>query len=248
MYLVQNSAGFSSKVDQHLLESAKLLTCPEHEKYVFILMDEMHLRENIVYDRHTGLFSHMSCIIYTRACSILHCAGSLIGFVDMGDINNHLQAFAQSLSSEKYSAPLATTMLVFMVCALRTQLKYPYAQFPCNSLSSDEIFDPFWTAVSRLQGLGFKVMGLCCDGLAANRRLFSLHSDKPNAYKIINPYAEDGRYLYFFSDPPHLMKTVRNAWANPKRHLWVCFQVLYKVCSYNYIEESFIMCSVKDRT
>ena len=143
----------------------------------------------------------------------------------MGDINNHLQAFAQSLSGEKRSAPVATTMLVFMVRGLFSQLKYPYAQFHCHTLSSDEIFDPFWTAVAHLEELGFKVMGLCCNGLSANRRLFSLHSSVPNVHKIVNPYAEDKRYLFFFSDPPHLLKTVRNAWANPKRRLWVCLYV-----------------------
>lgn len=29
------------------------------------------------------------------------------------------------------------------------------------------------------------------------------------------------RYVYFIVDPPHLLKTVRNAWANNKRRLWV---------------------------
>lgn len=34
-------------------------------------------------------------------------------------------------------------------------------------------------------------------------------------------YANDGRFIYFFSDPPHLIKTVRNCWASPQRSLWV---------------------------
>ena len=121
-------------------------------------------------------------------------------------------------------------MLVFMVRGLFSRLEYPYVQFPCHTLSSDEMFDPFWEAVSRLERLGLKVMGLCCDGLAANRRYFSLHSDKAKAYKVVNPYAEENRSLYFFSDPPHLIKTVRNAWANPKRHLWVCH-----LCVHTYV-------------
>ena len=140
----------------------------------------------------------------------------------MGDVNTHLQAFEQSLSGERRPiGTLASTMLVLMVRRLFTQLQYPYAQFPCNSLSSDEMFDPLWEAVAWLERLGFKVMGLCCDGLAANRRLFALHSEESNVYKVVNPYAEETRNFYFFSDPPHLLKTVRNAWANPKRHLWV---------------------------
>ena len=50
------------------------------------------------------------------------------------------------------------------------------------------------------------------------------HTSKVNAtfpvvYKIVNPHCHDRRYLYFFADPAHLLKTLRNAWANPKRHL-----------------------------
>lgn len=77
----------------------------------------------------------------------------------------------------------------------------------------------------RLENLGFTVLAVCCDGLAANRRLFSLHKpgSKTPVHKVLNPYAHNGekRYLYFLSDPPHLMKTVRNCWANSKRKLWV---------------------------
>ena len=42
-------------------------------------------------------------------------------------------------------------------------------------------------------------------------------------HKVVNPYAEDNRYLYFFSDPPHLLKTIRNCWQSKSRNLWVSF-------------------------
>ena len=76
--------------------------------------------------------------------------------------------------------------------------------------------------MSRLELCGFKVMGLTCDGLSANRRLFSLHDLSAELlHKVPNPYAEDDQDLFFFADPPHLMKTTRNAWASKTRHLWV---------------------------
>ena len=141
----------------------------------------------------------------------------------MGDVNTPLQAFEQPLSGERRPiGTLASTMFVLMVRSFFTRLQYPYAQFQCNSLSSDEMFDPLWEAVARLERLGFNVMGFCCDGLAANRT-FALHSKERNAYKIVNTYAEETCNFFLFSDPPHLLKTVRNAWANPKRHLWVNF-------------------------
>ena len=86
---------------------------------------------------------------------------------------------------------LATTMLTIMIRGLFSRLQYPYAQFPCDSVSGDEIVDPFWEAVSRLKKMGFRMIGLCCDGLGANRRLFQPHSDCEDAYKMVNPFAEE---------------------------------------------------------
>lgn len=70
------------------------------------------------------------------------------------------------------------------------------------------MFDPLWESVYRLERLGMRVLGVCCDGLAANRRLFSLHCSGSNAliYKVLNPHANERRYLFFFSDPPHTVR------------------------------------------
>ena len=91
----------------------------------------------------------------------------------------------------------------------------------------------------RLENMGFTVLGVCCDGLAANRQLFSLHcpgSGRP-VHKVVNPHAHDGEKIYFFflSDPPHLIKRVRNCWANYKQNIWVCkYSVIMLFYSRNY--------------
>ena len=92
----------------------------------------------------------------------------------------------------------------------------------------DQLYDPLWESVSRLERLGFKVMGLVCDGLTANRRLFKLHvpEEKGLVYTVPNPYTSEMRPFFFFSDPPHLIKTVRNAWANSRRNLEVLINTL----------------------
>eukprot|EP00731_Ephydatia_muelleri_P010470 Em0005g1056a len=48
------------------------------------------------------------------------------------------------------------------------------------------------------------------------RRFLSLHGTNANTvvHKVPNKYASDGRFLYFFSDPPHLIKTTRNCLAS----------------------------------
>ena len=53
-------------------------------------------------------------------------------------------------------------------------------------------------------------------------------------YKIPNIYAAEGcRDLYLLSDPPHLLKIIRNSWHNSKRILWVCYIRVILMCTCN---------------
>ena len=60
-------------------------------------------------------------------------------------------------------------------------------------------------------------------GASTNRRLWKLHSeDGGTIYKVNNVFAADvERPLFFVSDPPHLLKTIRNCLLSKKRKLWV---------------------------
>ena len=103
-------------------------------KYIFLIMDEMHIKNDLVYDKHEA---------------------SLIGFVNLGKTNNQLLEFEEALLSEKTELPLASSLLVLMVRGLFCKLNYPYAQFACNDISGALMFDSFWEAISRLERLGF---------------------------------------------------------------------------------------------
>ena len=120
-----------------ILQAANIEHCHEWQKLVVILIDEMYIREGLVYQKHTG---------------------ELVGFADLGDVNNHLLAFERTVKGEKkVMPPLAKSMLVLMVKGLFTPLKYAYAQFPCAKLTGGLLFDPFWKAIYRLERMTFKV-------------------------------------------------------------------------------------------
>ena len=51
---VEASDGFSEQIDKILMEAVHIDTCPEREKCVTLLMDEMYIREDIVYEKHSG--------------------------------------------------------------------------------------------------------------------------------------------------------------------------------------------------
>lgn len=136
-HAVKAEPGFSEEVDTQLRLAAKVATCNEYEKLVVILLDEMYIREDLVYDKHTG---------------------ALIGFVNLGQVNDHLLAFECSLNpGSSSSATLAKSVMTFMVKGLFTLLRHQYAHFLCSSVSGDLLFHPFWEAVCRLERMELKV-------------------------------------------------------------------------------------------
>ena len=63
------------------------------------------------------------------------------------------------------------------------------------------------------------MLGITADGASSNRRFFKIHEKRSHLdTTIVNPHAPE-RSIFFFSDPPHLIKTVRNCWLN--RRMWV---------------------------
>ena len=117
--------------------------------YVILIKDEVHVKEELALDNTLK--------------------GCLIEFVNLGEINNQLLEFETALSQDKSNPTLASSMLVLMVRGLFQKLNYPYVQFACSNLSGDQLFNPVWEAISRLEMLGFKDMGLTCDGASSNR-------------------------------------------------------------------------------
>lgn len=133
--------GFSSEVDSMLMKAVQVGSCAERNKCVILLLDEMHVHEDLVYNKHSG---------------------ELVGFTNLGEINSHLDAFEQALSSSSDNPPpaLAKTVLVFMVQGLFNKLQFTYAQFPCSQVRGDKLYDPFWEAVCRIEKCGLKVSSL----------------------------------------------------------------------------------------
>ena len=114
--------------------------------------------------------------------------------------------------------PLAKTMMVFMVRGIFTNIKFPYAQFPMSSGAGYDLFPLLWQAIDRLECNGIHELGVTANGASINRKLFRLHSPtEALVYKATNMYTK----VFFFSDPPHLLKITRNAFANPIRNTWV---------------------------
>ena len=132
-HCIKAKSGFSVEVDDQLMKASNIASCPPYEKLVALLLDEMHIKEGLVFDKH---------------------AGRIIGFTDLGEINNHLATFQKMIEDTDNTSPiLANSVLVIMVKGLFSKL-----QFPCLSIVGEQLFNPFWEAVFHLERMGFKVL------------------------------------------------------------------------------------------
>ena len=132
-HVVKKTRGFSFEFDELLIKSADIESLEQWQKCFIIIVDEMKIKEDLVHDK---------------------CTDELIGFTDMGDINNHLENLYKT---NLHQHLLIVCLSSCMVRGLFISLQYPYAQFPCASVTGDLLYNPVWEAVYRLERCGFHV-------------------------------------------------------------------------------------------
>ncbi|KAK3754384.1 hypothetical protein QZH41_002038 [Actinostola sp. cb2023] len=173
------------------------------QRYVVLLFDEMKIMSNLVFDKVTG---------------------ELIGYTDLGDPEINFATL------EKADG-IATHALAFLVRGVCTQLKFCLAHFATEGVTAAQLMPIFWEAVCILElSCNLWVVATTSDGASPNRRLYRLHealdggAGKDVCYRTVNLYAPH-RFVYFFSDAPHLVKTTRNCLYNSgsgkcTRYMW----------------------------
>lgn len=79
------------------MDEVKIKTVPDFQKYVCLLFDEVRIKEDLAYDKHSS---------------------QITGFINLGDANNQLLRFQWLQTSDADSSlppPVAKHMLMFMV-------------------------------------------------------------------------------------------------------------------------------------
>ena len=93
MHWIQAGSGVQSKVTEQLMKAADIESLPDWKKYIAVVFDEVRVKDGIVYDKHNS---------------------RIVGFVDLGEVNNTLLSFERSLQG-KSDFPVAKYVLMFMV-------------------------------------------------------------------------------------------------------------------------------------
>ena len=186
----RNSIRPKSGFQKNVIEELKSLTDMyfDVQRYVVLLFDEMKIKSNLVFDKITG---------------------ELIGYVDLGDPDVN---FATLEELDK----VATHALVLLIRGVCTELKFSLAYFSTNGVTSSQLMPLFWEAVAILElSCNLWVIAATSDGASPNRSFYKMHegldgsAGKDVCFRTINIYAPQ-RYIFFFSDAPHLVKTTRN--------------------------------------
>ena len=92
-------------------------------RFIVLSFDKMKIQSSLVYDKHTG---------------------QLIGYKDLGDVAINYNTF-ENLDE------LATHALVMYVRGIASDLKFNFAYFATESLTSFQIMPSFWKAKSILE-------------------------------------------------------------------------------------------------
>ena len=95
----------------------------------------------------------------------------VLGFVDVGDINNQLLRFEHSIdNTDDLRETVAKQVLVFMVRGLFASVDFPYAQYTTRRISGDQLYPVVWEVVKHLECAGLQVHALTCDKASPNRK------------------------------------------------------------------------------
>ena len=188
--LIKPDTAFRKEIIDNLCEITKDYS--NVERYIVLLFDEMKIRSNLVFNKHTEELT------------------------DLGDpqINYNM------LEDEP---KLATYVLCFYLRGIATNLKYSFAHSATSGATATQMFPLFWEAVSLLQiNCNLWVIAATSDGASSNRKLFRMLGGELKrgkvVYKTRNIVAPE-RWIYLFSDVPHLIKTCRNSLLSSGSHI-----------------------------
>lgn len=193
-------------VDHTIIESvakrvAFAAESKKHKQYHVLMADEIHVSKNLVIEKSTG---------------------QVIGFKDLDKIDQEVATLDSLLDNpDKQLEPeIATKILSFMVKACSSKVKDVVASFPVCNPSPKQMYSWTWEVIGALEKSGVKIIAFVCDGAPSNRAFFKLHkpvTKLPSGviFDTINKYDPE-KVLYFFSDIPHLLKTIRNAFFNSR--------------------------------
>ena len=90
----KSQTGFQREVNEQVLKESKVDQLQENRKYCALFLDEMKVKENLVYDKYTG---------------------EIVGFTSLGTVNDELLQLERECQGDSSHPQLAKQVLVLMI-------------------------------------------------------------------------------------------------------------------------------------
>lgn len=180
-----SKSGWQASVMEAMRESAKKQGISESGKFGGLFFDEVKIKEGLLFDPSSW---------------------ELIGFTDL-DVDES-DTSNDNMTTLPVQASLATHVLQFYFKSLFSSFHFPCSYFLTNGISAQDLNRVFWQGVELLNSHGFKVLLTCCDGASENRAFMVMNGCSETVSQTNNPFSNFP--LFFLSDPPHLIKKLRN--------------------------------------
>ena len=192
-------------IDEVVLEdmTAKLSKMKKrHSRYHVLMADEMYISQNLVFQKSTG---------------------RLVGYTTLDELDKDIQrleCFFENGAEADYEEDIATKVLVYMVKGVTNGLKDVVATYAVGNLTALQMYAWTWDVIGALERSGIAVVAFVADGSSVNRAFIKMHKPVTKltsgvVFDTINKASRD-RILYFMSDTPHLLKTIRNCLLNSR--------------------------------
>lgn len=131
-----------------------------------------------------------------------HSSKQMLGFTTYGE--------------DKLNKSIANQALVFMISDINSSFICPVAYHFITSLNAQKKKDLVWEVIVTLYNIGVEISSITFDGFAANPKMCNLLGANLDVY---DPNFKttfdgpDGKPIYIFYDPSHMIKLVRNQFA-----------------------------------
>ena len=134
----------------------------------------------------------------------------ILGLIDLGSVNHEIDYFAYWPG---ISPQLADHMLSFTIRPVyKPSRSYMIASYASLDLCGHNSYAIVWEVIEALEVNGIPILSITCDRISTNKKSFKIcRSSKEH---LTHKTFKRDHIIYFFCDPPNLLKTVQKYFAN----------------------------------
>ena len=120
---IKSVPGYQQELIDMMRHESNCNELSESRRYVTIVLDEMKIKEDIVFDKHSG---------------------NIIGFCNLGSINDDLLKAERDADAHP---PVSKQILAVMVRGIFFKFDFPLAHFSTEGITADLLFPIVWEGI-----------------------------------------------------------------------------------------------------